>query len=142
MVWVPEFLPSYEKEKLRKKLRSPEEYEKSREAVKDRGPEYIEKEMDYNERMAELAFLLESEPVVKDELKKSLQETIGESGAESVVESAQITEQQKASIEEGDFDVSVDSNPNTNMDQLMLSVSGNVSEKVPVNKTINDSYCC
>ena len=49
-------IPSREREKIRKRLRSPEEYERLREKVK--GPEDLEREMERNAEFAEARLTL------------------------------------------------------------------------------------
>ena len=69
-------LPSNEREKIRKRMRSPEAYERLREKVK--GPEDLEKEMDRSEKLAEAHLAMESDPRLKESLKSSIEQSIGE----------------------------------------------------------------
>jgi len=129
--WL-DLLPSNEREKIRRRLRSPEEYERLREKVK--GPEDLEREMDRNERMAEARFALESEPKAKEMLRKQIAEDLKSSPPESVLDRA------PASVSKGNFDVIIDVNPQTKEDQVFVIPEGNVQEKIPVQQTFSEQY--
>jgi hypothetical protein len=129
-------LPSKEKERVRKRMRSPEAYEALRERVK--GPEDLEKEMQRNDRMAEVSYALESEPKTKEKLKAQIEKDIGEQGIESVLESVSDTD--RAKIEQGKFTVAISSHPSTHEDALMVVPEGNVQEKIPVKLSMSDAY--
>jgi len=104
-------------------------YERLRESVK--GPEDLEREMKNNEQMADLKFALETEPVIKESLKKNIKEDIDAHGIDSVLES---------SAELGNFDIAIETNPETHQDQLVVLPEGNVSEHIPVTIKFNDKY--
>lgn len=78
-------LPSYEREKIRKRLRSPEEYERLRECV--RGPEDLEREMNGNAEFAEAKLHLESEPSVQESARESIAAFIDTQGLDAAFES-------------------------------------------------------
>ncbi len=132
-------LPSAEREKIRKRLRSPEAYEKLREKVK--GPEDLEKEMDRSEKLAELQFEMESDPEKKEKVKQAVSEQIRESGVEGVLEEGtEMSPETKAQLEQGKITVSVSSHPGTHEDALTVAPEGNVSEKLPVKQALTDQW--
>jgi hypothetical protein len=130
-------IPSAEREKIRKRMRSPEAYEKLREKVK--GPEDLEREMDRNEKMAELSFALESEPKTHDALKKSVENDLASLGIEAVLEQAPSPEA-KNNLERGKFKLTVSAHPSTHQDHLMVVSEGNVQEKIPVKTSFSEKY--
>lgn len=134
--WL-DHIPSHEREKIRKRLRSPEEYERLREKVK--GPEDLAEEMKFNESIAELRFGIESEPDVHDALKNDLEMQINGQGIEKVLERSG-SEKAKKMLEQGKFRVTVSAHPSTHQDQLMVVPEGNVQEKIPVKKMLSDRY--
>ncbi len=77
-------LPSHEREKIRKRLRSPEEYERLREKVK--GPEDLEREITKNAEFAEARLALESEPQVQEKAKAAVRAFITEKGMDAALE--------------------------------------------------------
>ncbi|MDD5026216.1 MAG: hypothetical protein PHH13_02445 [Candidatus Peribacteraceae bacterium] len=129
--WL-DLLPSNEREKIRKRLRSPEEYERLREKVK--GPEDLEHEMDRNERMAEARFVLESEPKAKEMLRRQIAEDLQSSPPEVVLDHV------PASILKGNFDVVIEVHPQTKEDQVFVIPEGNVREKIPVKQVFSEQY--
>lgn len=130
-------LPGHEREKIRKRLRSPEAYEKLREKVK--GPEDLERELERSEKMAEVNFALESEPKAKESLKAQVEKDLSEQGIEQVLEDAPSAEAKK-SLEQGKFIVQVSSHPNTHQDALVVIPEGNVQEKLPIKPQFSDRY--
>ncbi|MFA7681849.1 MAG: hypothetical protein WCX61_02350 [Candidatus Peribacteraceae bacterium] len=126
--WI-DHLPSHERAKIRARLRSPEEYEKLRERVK--GPSDLMREMKMNESLANLKFDLETEPKLKKELKERIQEDIREKGIDAVLGVDMVLE---------DFDVTIEQNPATNEDQLVVLPEGNVHEKIPITPAFNEQY--
>jgi hypothetical protein len=130
-------IPSHEREKIRKRMRSPEAYEKLREKVK--GPEDLEKEMARSEKLAELNFALESEPKTHEALKKQVEKDIAEQGAEKVLEGKMSADAQK-SFEKGRFIVQVSAHPKTHQDALVAVPEGNVQEKLPIKPSFSDKY--
>jgi len=130
-------IPSHEREKIRRRLRSPEEYEKLRDKVK--GPEDLEKEMEKNEAMAELRFALETEPAIHDALKTKIESDIREQGIENIVEKLDAVDAQKQ-IEQGKFRVTVSAHPTSHHDQLSVMPEGTVQEKIPLKTQISDQY--
>jgi hypothetical protein len=130
-------LSAPEREKIRKRMRSPEAYEKLRERVK--GPEDLEREIDRNDRMADAAFVLESQPEQKEAMKKSLEVDLEKQGMEGVLEHAPSDEARKL-IEQGKFTLKISSHPKTHEDQLTVVTEGNVQEKIPVRTQLSDTY--
>ncbi len=131
-------LPSREREKIRKKLRSPEAYERLRESVK--GPEDLEREMEKSERMAEVHLVIESDPAMKESLKSNIENDIREKGIDQILEKNDLTPEQKQFIESGKFSVSVESHPQTHEDAMMIIPEGNVQEKIPVQQSLGETY--
>jgi len=126
--WL-DLLPSHEKQKIRSKLRSPEQYERLRESVK--GPEDLEREMKVNESFANLSYQLEIQPQLKEELRDQVRKDIDAHGVEAVLE---------ASFEGGEFDIVIEENPETHMDQLVVAPEGNVSESIPIKLSYSEKY--
>ncbi len=136
--WL-DILPSTERAKIRKRLRSPAEYERLREKVK--GPEDLEREMKWNEAMAELSFTLETEPKVKEALRQQVEKDMQEQGIEQALEGAsEASPDAKKALEEGRFNLSVEENPETHQDQLAVSPEGTVAEKIPIKKSLSEQY--
>jgi hypothetical protein len=130
-------VPSHEREKRRKRLRSFEEYEHSRENVK--GPQEMAKEMQRSEKLAELNFAMESEPKTHENVKKQVEKDIAEKGIEHILEHAPSAESKKA-LEKGKFIVQVSSHPKTHEDALVAVPEGNVQEKLPIKPSFSDKY--
>lgn len=130
-------VPSAEREKIRKRMRSPEAYAELREKVK--GPEDLEREMEHNEAMAELRFEMESEPALKEALKKQVEKDMNEKGIEHVLEH-QPSADAKAALDRGAFKVSVEAHPKTQLDQLVAVPEGNVQEKLPIKLSLCNQY--
>jgi hypothetical protein len=130
-------IPSHEREKIRKRMRSPEAYEKLREAVK--GPEDLEREMARSEKLAELNFAMESEPKTHDAVKKQVEKDISEQGVEKVLEQHAPADAKK-SLEQGKFIVQVSSHPKTHQDALVVVPEGNIQEKLPIKPSFSDRY--
>ena len=130
-------LPSQEREKIRKRLRSPEAYEALREKVK--GPEDLEKELEKSERMAELHFQLESEPAMREQLKSAIENDLREQGIEALIET-DMSEEAKAALEEGRFTVAVLPHPESHEDVLTVLTEGTVQEKLPLTQKASESY--
>lgn len=97
-------LPSQEREKIRKRMRSPEEYERLREKVK--GPEDLEREMERNAEFAEARLALESEPKAQERAQNVVRSFAAEQGVEKTIEKgdAKLSE----ALSKGRFDVIVD----------------------------------
>jgi hypothetical protein len=130
-------LSTPERQRILKRLRSPEEYERLREKVK--GPEDLEREMERNERMAELKFAMETEPKLKKALAEQIKEDMKEHGLEAVVDS-EVPMEAKAALEAGKFAVVIDANAVTHEDQIMVVPEGNVQEAVPVKPAFSNRY--
>jgi hypothetical protein len=135
--WL-DHLPTNERTKLRKRMRSAAEYEKLRENVK--GPEDLEKEMNRNEGLAELRFAMETQLEVKNALKKQMEKDMREQGIESVIESERLSPEQRKSLETGKFAVAVSMHPSTHQDHLVVISEGNVQEHIPLKASFNDRY--
>ncbi len=131
-------VPSQEREKIRRRMRSPEAYEKLRERVK--GPEDLEREMEKNDAMAEMHFALESDPHYHEALKKKVEEALKEKGVENVLEDAVVSKEAKNAIEKGNFSLSVSAHPNSHIDQLVIVPEGNVQEKLPIKPSLSQQF--
>ncbi len=131
-------LPSRDRERIRKKMRSPEAYEALREKVK--GPEDLEREMGRNEKMAELRFTLETEPEAHEMLKNSIETDIREKGAEAVLEAIPSDPDAQKALKEGRFMLHVSPHPVTHVDQLMVMPEGAVRESLPVKPSFTETY--
>ena len=125
-------LPSRDREKIRKRMRSPEAYEKLRETVK--GPEDLEREMEQNDRMAEAHLALESKPEAQERAKAM----ITGQGIEESFEMTDASPDAKKNLEAGKFKLTVRSHPETHQDALVAIPEGTVQEKVPVTKSLSD----
>lgn len=130
-------IPSHEQQKLRKRM-SPAAYEKLRERVK--GPEDLERELKRGEQMAELRFHLETEPKIQDRFKEQVSQDMQEQGIENVVESDQLSPQQKQALEQKKFRVTVSSHPSTHQDQVTVLPEGKVQEAIPVKPSFSEQY--
>lgn len=131
-------IPSHEREKIRKRMRSPEAYEKLRESVK--GPEDLEREMEKNADFAEVKLMLETEPGAQEKAKNAVQEYAREQGVDAVLES--VPTGAKEALKNGAFDVTVDHTAHE--PRIAITVKnapakagteapmGNVSEKLPL----------
>lgn len=130
-------LPSQEREKIRKRMRSPEAYERLREKVK--GPEDLERAMDRSEKMAELHFALESDPRLRESLKNAIAEDVAEGNSEKMFDGEISTDAQQA-LEKGNFSVAVESHPETHDDVLAVVAEGTVQEKIPLKQSFAEKY--
>ena len=108
---------------------SPAAYEELRKRVK--GPEDLEKELGQMERLANLKFNMETEPKVKERLKEKIKEDIDAEGMDKVL---------AGNLEEGNFDVSIEENPDTHEDQLVVAPEGNVGEKIAIKPAYSEQY--
>ncbi len=127
-------LPSSERERVRKRLRSPEAYEKLREKVK--GPEDLEKELAKAERLADASLEMETNPESKEKVKKGIEKDLKEQGAETVLEHAdQLPADTRQKLEQGKFTVT--STPDKG---LSVVPEGNVSDRLPLKQTFSDQY--
>lgn len=126
-------LGGHERERIRKRMRSPEAYEKLRENVK--GPEDLERELEKMDTMAELHFALESEPRMQEAAKKMVEKAM-EQGMDQVVD--HVSPEAKKSLESGKFTLAVSAHPKTHYDQVVIVPEGNVQEKIPVMQTLSD----
>ncbi|OGJ62152.1 hypothetical protein A3C37_04250 [Candidatus Peribacteria bacterium RIFCSPHIGHO2_02_FULL_53_20] len=131
-------IPSYEREKIRKRMRSPEEYERLREKVK--GPEDLEREMKKSEQMAEAHFRIETEPETAERLHDRIAKDLKERGVEAVLENADVSESVKVALEKGNFGVSVETHPKTHEDVLVVLPEGNIQDKLPVKPVQSEHY--
>lgn len=131
-------LPSALREKIRKRLRSPEEYEKLRERVK--GPEDLERELKRAERIADASFRLETDPGLKESLKNTIAEDLRERGLEEILDQEELSEDVVSALEKGAFDLRVDAHPETHEDTLVLLPEGNVADKIPVRPNLSEQY--
>lgn len=131
-------LPSQERAKIRKRLRSPEEYERLREKVK--GPEDLEREMKKAEQMAEVKFRIETEPETMERLQNGVADDLEKKGIEVVLEETSLSESARAALEQGRFMVSVEAHPQTHEDALVVLPEGNIQDKVPVKPAMSERY--
>ena len=131
-------IPSIDRERIRKRMRSPEAYEALREKVK--GPEDLDREMKKNEQLAELHFALESEPAMKDKLKQQIECDAKEQGIDRLLEHADISPDARKALETGRFQIAVESNKETHHDQLMVIPEGKVQEKLPLKPAFSERY--
>ena len=137
-MWV-DMMPSHEKKRLRKRMRSPEAYEKLRQRVQ--GPEKLSEQMERNGDLAELALALELEPKLQEELKKEIEKDLKGMSLDQIFANPEsISGEAQDSLYSGDFDVSIDTNPDTQEDQLVLTPEGNVNEKLPVKFSLSEKY--
>lgn len=131
-------LPSHERERIRKRMRSPEAYEKLRDKVK--GPEDLEQEMKKSERMADVSFALESDRDASEKLKTTIEKDISEQGVEQILEGDHLSPEAKKQIEAGKFTVTISSHPSTHEDAMVIVPEGTVQEKIPVKVRFSDQY--
>lgn len=132
-------IPGPEREKIRKKMRSPEAYERLRESVK--GPEDLEREMDRAEKLAELSFALETEPRMQEKVKTAIEKDLNEKGIDAVIDGhGQLPHGVATMLLEGKFTVAISAHPSTHEDAVALVPEGNVHEKIPLKKNIGDAY--
>jgi hypothetical protein len=131
-------LPSREREKIRKRLRSPEEYERLREKVK--GPEDLEREMKKSEQMAEVKFRIETEPEATERLHDRIRKDLEKGGVEAVLENPDLPEGVSLALEQGNFGVSVEAHPQTHEDTLVVLPEGNIQDKLPVKPAMSERY--
>ncbi len=96
-------IPSQEREKIRKRMRSPEEYERLRDKVK--GPEDLEREMQRNSEFAEAKLHLEFDPKMQEKAKDAISSFVKEQGMESAFESS--SDKLKELLKSGKFEVTV-----------------------------------
>lgn len=131
-------LPSKEREKIRKRLRSPEEYERLRERVK--GPEDLERELKRSEQMAEASFRLETEPRFAESFKDKIQEDLQERGAEAILEYGNLPPDVRKALEQGKFKLAVQSHPLTHEDALVVLPEGNITDRLPIKPSLTQQY--
>lgn len=131
-------LPSQEREKIRKRLRSPEAYERLREKVK--GPEDLAEEMDRSEKLAELHFSMESDPRMRESVKNAVVEDAQTNGLEQMLDAQPSSPDVLRALREGRFTVAVAAHPETQEDTLVLVPEGNVQEKIPLTQNMSERY--
>jgi len=132
-------LPSQEREKIRKRLRSPEDYERLREKVK--GPEDLEREMEKNAEFAETKLALETDPLAQEKAKEQVSSVAAEQGVETALEHP--TEEAKQALDQGRFEVVM--NESSQEPRLAIKIlpanameasSGNVAETLPLTMSL------
>jgi len=132
-------LPGSAKQKKRAKYKmSAHAYEKLRQKVV--GPEQAKEEMKRNEAMAQLKFGLETEPEFKEALQKQIEKDIAEQGIEAVLAVSEIPSDLKDQLQTGNFEIDITSPSEDAPDQLVLTPEGNIGEKIPVSKSLTESY--
>ncbi len=139
--WI-DHIPSQEREKIRKRMRSPEAYEKLREKVK--GPEDLEKEMEKNAEFAETKLAIETDPKSQEKSKEAVKAFASEKGIDAAFESS--SETLKEALKTGRFEVTVDARPkepklavklkNAPQKTATDAPSGNVSEVFPLKMSL------
>lgn len=131
-------LGSVEKQRVIKRLRSPEAYERLREKVK--GPEDLERALDRAEKMAELHFALEANEPQQEKMKQAVSRAFEAGGIDAVAEKpGELSEEARAAIAEGKFSLAVSTDANTHDDILAILPEGNVGESVPVSMSLTES---
>lgn len=138
--WL-DHIPSHEREKIRKRLRSPEEYERLRDKVK--GPEDLEREMQHNAEFAEARLSLETEKKSQEKARSIVSSFVKEQGIESAFE--HVSDKLKEALKMGHFDVTVDHqahqprlavHPTQGPKQGTEAPSGNVAEIFPLKMSL------
>ncbi len=122
-----------------KRMMSPDAYEALREKVRTHGPDAIAEEMKKNDSMAELNFAMESDPKMRESMKKHIEQDMTEKGMEHVLEQSPSNEAKK-SIEQGKFILQISSHPKTHQDALVVIPEGHVQEKLPIKPSLSDQY--
>ncbi len=114
-------LPSQEREKIRKRMRSPEAYERLRDSVK--GPEDLEREMKRNAESADISFALEADRHFQEQAKEKVQSAVQEQGIEAFLNApADILN----AISKGNFEVRMD---HTKKEPTLVVAMKNVQNK-------------
>lgn len=132
-------IPSQEREKIRKRMRSPEAYERLRENVK--GPEDLEREMDKAEKLAELSFALEMEPRMQEKMKTTIEKDLNEKGIDAMLDLHEDLPHGVAQLLlDGKFSVAVSSHPSTHEDVVAVVPEGNIHEKIPLKQNLSNAY--
>ncbi|MFH0851238.1 MAG: hypothetical protein V1876_00615 [Candidatus Peregrinibacteria bacterium] len=132
-------IPSRERQNLRERFRlSPEAYAELRENVK--GPKEVAEEMERSALLAELKFAMEAEPKLAEALRSQVQEDIRIHSLPSVLHALHLSKNLTQALEKGDFTLSVLSDPQTNVDRLVLVPEGKVAEAVPVSQKFSEQY--
>ena len=131
-------IPSIDRERIKKRLRSPEAYAALRERVK--GPEDLERHMEQMDRMAEAHFALESDPKMQESLRSHIEKDISEQGIDAVLDAAKASPEARKAVEEGKFVMKVSAHPKTKEDALHAVTEGRVQEKLPVKPNFSDRY--
>lgn len=138
--WL-DMLPASERQKVHETYKmSAAAYEQWREKVRERGPEYIEKEQEWNEMMAQLKFALDSEPLLKEALKSQIEKDLSQQGIEAVLNDPDVSQDILMSLEQGQFDITVDAPTETEHEALVLVPEGRVSEKLPITFQLTEVY--
>lgn len=128
-------IPNHERQKLRRRM-SPEAYERLREKVK--GPEDLEKEMERSKEFAELQFELQTDPELREKVHAMVRKSVGEEGLESAFDLKNASPEAKKLLERGKFSVAVESHPVTQQEHLVAVPEGNVQEKIPLRPAVSD----
>lgn len=122
-----------EKQRIIKRLRSPEAYERLREKVK--GPEDLEAELDRAEKLAELHLALESDAAAHETAKAIVGDSIAEEGIDASVERPEeLSGSARDALEHGKFRLAV------TPDEVFVALpEGAVSETVPLVSSLMES---
>ncbi len=122
-----------EKQRIIKRLRSPEAYERLREKVK--GPEDLEQELDRAEKVAELHFALESDTGTYEKMKSFVERSLKEEGIDALIEKPdELSDDARDALKEGRFTLTISSD-----ETLTLLPEGNVNETIPVKMSLLES---
>lgn len=136
-------LPSREREKIRRRLRSPEEYERLREKV--RGPEDLEREMERNAEFAEARLSLESDRTSQEKAKNMVVEAMDD--GDIVDAPSMLSPDVRAQVREGNFRVVVieeQHEPTLSItfehaQEDTIASEGTVRETFPLSKALQQS---
>ena len=130
-------LSTHEREKIRKRMRSPEAYERLREKVK--GPEDLEREMEKNAESADLSLSLETEPGTQEKAKDIVRSAIAEQGIDGVLDKAPGSAAE--AIQSANFDVTIDHTQKGPKISVRVKTSsdasmGTIQETIPLKATL------
>jgi hypothetical protein len=126
-----DFVGGMERERrMRKRVRSLPEITRDREKVKE-SLKLGEHAKEQGEAVAEVILAMETDPKAKEQVKKHISDSIRNTGIAEVF-TGDVSPDQKQKLEQGKFNVTHSSDPNTHHDQLAAVPEGNVQEKIAV----------
>ncbi len=129
-------LPTHEQKRL-KRMMSAAAYEQLREKVK--GPEDLKEELKKGEQLAEVHFLMESNPEAGETSKQLIERDLKENPSDVIDHSEKLNAETLAALKEGKFTVSVRPHPVTKEDALVLLPEGTVHEAIPLKPSYQES---